>query len=116
MNELEKWLLAYETDVRYPNVSGMEHLDMLLTRSNLANRQNDLTNEQRTRLSEADRVFLNQAHQFYEAIAAVADVTRWRVHAQSPKSHWWWYLDVLVYVPWMPTPRIPAEAALAVEA
>lgn len=34
--ELNDLLTAYEVDVRFPDVSGMEHLDMLLTRSALA--------------------------------------------------------------------------------
>ena len=35
MNELEKLLSAYEVDVQFPDVSGFEHLDMLLTRSKI---------------------------------------------------------------------------------
>ena len=34
--QLNDLLTAYEVDVRFPDVSGMEHLDMLLTRSKLA--------------------------------------------------------------------------------
>ncbi len=32
----DKLIRAYETDVQDPEVSGMEHLDMLMTRSEIA--------------------------------------------------------------------------------
>jgi hypothetical protein len=112
MKELETWLLAYETDVRFPDVSGMEHLDMLTTRSKIAERQNNLTNEQRLRLEEADRALLNQVAYFYQAIRAIADLAQWREQVQAPASHWWWYLDVLAQAP-LPS-RSTTESAFIV--
>ena len=45
----KEMLSAYETDVQFPDVSGMEHLDMLLTRSELAKYEPHLTEEERQR-------------------------------------------------------------------
>ena len=66
--EIERLLTAYETDVRFPEASGMELLDMLLKRSEIAqaDREQLLTVEQRRRLAAADRVLALQARHFYE--------------------------------------------------
>lgn len=110
MNEIEKLLFAYETDVRFPDVSGMEHLDMLISRSRLANLP-DMTMEQQRRLAEADKMLLAQAHEFYQAIAQVADLSEWRKQENAPFSHWWWYFDVVVHLPVSFYPR-PFERGL----
>jgi hypothetical protein len=75
--------------------SRMEHLDMLLTRSEIAKDEHGLTAEQRTRLAEADKVLLQQAGRFYLAIQKVADLDAWRRDENVPPAHWWWYLDML---------------------
>ncbi len=49
--EINDLLTAYEVDVRFPDVSGMEHLDMLLNRSELAR-------VERSHLCLAGRAFL----------------------------------------------------------
>jgi hypothetical protein len=75
--------------------SRMEHLDMLLTRSEIAKGEHGLTAEQRTRLAEADKMLLQQAGRFYLAIQKVADLDAWRRDENVPPAHWWWYLDML---------------------
>ncbi len=102
MDELEKWLQAYEIDVRFPDVSGMEHFDMLMMRSKIAQNHNRLTNEQQKRLTEADTVLIQQASQFYQAIAAIADLAQWRTEVRVSFSDWWWYLDLLAHLPLNP--------------
>jgi len=99
MTQIELWLTQYETDVRFPDVSGMEHLDMLLTRSRIAEHKDDLSAEQSSRLADADQRLLHNARQFNRAILAVADLTAWREDADVSPDHWWWYLDVLTNVP-----------------
>lgn len=99
MNQLESWLTQYETDVRFPDVSGMEHLDMFLTRSRIAADKDTLTPDQTERLLNADQQLLHNAEQFYRAITAVADLAEWRVTSAASPEEWWWYLDVLVSVP-----------------
>jgi hypothetical protein len=99
MIQIEQWLTQYETDVRFPDVSGMEHLDMLLTRSRIAANQPALTPEQRIRLLDADQRLFHNAEQFYRAIAAVADLAEWRSESAASPEEWWWYLDVVTSIP-----------------
>jgi hypothetical protein len=104
--DYDKLISAYEVDVRFPDVSGMEHLEMLLTRSKIAEVETRLTVEQRARLSEADTLLLRQASAFCQAIQNIADLASWRLEQQVPAAHWWWYLDVLAQVP-----HLPAQSA-----
>jgi hypothetical protein len=111
MTDYEKLIAAYEVDVRFPDVSGMEHLDMLLTRSEIAKCKN-LTAEQRRRLAEADKTLLRQAQYFYQTIKKVADLETWRRDENVPITHWWWYLDVLAQLPELPRKTVISEAAM----
>lgn len=102
MTNYAELIAAYEVDVRFPDVNGMEHLDMLLTRSEIAKGEANLTAEQRMRLAEADKVLLQQASRFYQTIQKIADLEAWRRDENAPATHWWWYLDVLVHLPELP--------------
>lgn len=102
MLDHEALLFAYEADVQYPEVSGLEHLDMLLTRSQLAKVIQELTEEQRARMAQADQRLLSHAHEFYAAIAQIANLQSWRSQEHVPTNHWWWYLDVLAAAPVVP--------------
>jgi hypothetical protein len=99
MQDYEPLIFAYEVDVQYPDVSGMEHLDMLLTRSRLAEVEPKLTKEQRSRLAKADKILFSYAVQFYTSIARIANLKSWREQESAPPDHWWWYLDVLAAAP-----------------
>ncbi|MBI3923725.1 MAG: hypothetical protein HY318_20055 [Armatimonadetes bacterium] len=90
---------AYEVGVQFPDVSGMEHLDMLMTRSEIAANEPHLSDEERKRVSEADRALLQHAQEFCESIRSVADLASWRRDENVPPSHWWWYLDVIEQLP-----------------
>lgn len=92
-------IAAYEVDVRFPDVSGMEHLDMLLTRSRIARVEVMLTPEQRRRVQAADRELTRQATRFYAAIRRIADLAAWRARENPSPAEWWWYLDVLAHLP-----------------
>lgn len=96
-NKLESLLAAFETDVRFPDTSGMEHFDMLLSRTKLENNRQHLTAEQKERLAAADEQMARQLEVFYAAIVQVGDLTDWREKINPPATHWWWYLDVLSY-------------------
>ena len=99
MTQIELWLTQYETDVRFPDVSGMEHLDMLITRSNIAANRDMLTSEQLNRLLVADETLYQNVERFTRAITVVGGLAEWRsARVISPKE-WWWYLDVLVSIP-----------------
>ena len=99
MKNIEGLLSAYEVDVRFPDVSGMEQLNMLQIRSELARLENELSDEQRQRLAAADKILLRQADQFFESIQSIADLERWRREEKAPPEHWWWYLDVVARLP-----------------
>ena len=111
--ELNDLLTAYEVDVRFPDVSGMEHLDMLLNRSALAEAERTrlLTVEQHTRLAEADRILAAQAVRFHQAIQRIADLETWRHQEQAPPEHWWWYLDVVAQLPSPPIAELAPVVA-----
>ncbi|MFC2036696.1 hypothetical protein ACFLYD_01830 [Chloroflexota bacterium] len=96
MVDHERLIAAYGVDVRFPDVSGMEHLEMLTRRSEIAQVEHSLTEEQRIRLSEADKALVQQARRFHQAIQRIANLDTWRCEENVPPSHWWWYLDVLV--------------------
>lgn len=57
----------------------MEHLQMLLARSELHYSGHLLVNEQKKRLARVDRKLLQQAPSFNEAIQKTADLNSWRV-------------------------------------
>ena len=64
MLNYEDVIHAYEVDVEFPDVSGVEHLDMLLTRSELAAIEQELTPAQRQRLYHADQRLIEHARHF----------------------------------------------------
>ncbi len=88
-------LTAYEVDVQFPDVSGMEHLDMLMTRSEIAKYEPHFSDKERQRLLTADKLLREQAPLFYQSIQEIADLASWRQDADAPTAHWWWYLDVI---------------------
>jgi len=90
---------AYEVDVQFPDVSGMEHLDMLMTRSEIARNELHLSDQERQRVLDADRLLLQRARQFSASIRRIADLASWRRDEAVPATHWWWYLDVIVQLP-----------------
>ena len=95
----KKLIDAYETDVQFPDVSGMEHLEMLMTRSEIAKIEPHLSSEEHKRVLNADKLLLQSAREFYESIKAIADFDTWRRDEKVPSTHWWWYLDVIVQLP-----------------
>ena len=102
----EKLIRTYEADVQIPEVSGMEHLEMLMTRSEIARSEARLSDAERERVLNADQVLLQHAREFYEAIQKIADLASWRRDESIPTTHWWWYLDIIVQLPL----RLPSVA------
>jgi len=92
-------ITAYETDVQFPDVSGMEHLDMLMTRSEIAQNELHLSNKERNRVLKADKRLLLQAKQFYKSIQNIADLASWRHDNNVSVKQWWWYLDIIAQLP-----------------
>jgi hypothetical protein len=114
MNKLEHLLLAYETDARFPDVSGIEQIDMLLNRTELENNRALLSPEQQDRLLTADQQLAQQIHIFDATIAKIVDLNGWREKINPPPTHWWRYLDVLAYA-WTRLPSAaPVEPVFAI--
>ena len=99
MNELLK---NYLVDVDYPEASGIEHLQMLETRSQLAKVESDLSATEREALAKADRRLAAQADKFLLELNRFVDLAQERRRRQPGPEEWWWYLDILVRAPALP--------------
>ena len=55
---MNRLLVHYGVDVRHPEVSGTEHLEMLQIRDRLAELESTLTSEEQEALAEADRLLV----------------------------------------------------------
>lgn len=95
MSRTQELLSRYIVGLEYPEVSGFELLDLLETRSALAQVEGDLQEADRHRLEKADALFLDLAETLYRHISTVADLAGAREQSKVPPSHWWWYLDRL---------------------
>lgn len=93
MTDYHKLLADYEASVGFPQVSGFEILELLDVRSRLALAESQLNAAEKEQLEKADEIFLAQAAEFYEQVAAVADIREMRRRAAVPISHWWWHLE-----------------------
>ena len=100
MSEL---LQAYVVDTQYPGVSGIEHLQMLKRRSELAALEHRLDPKKRRQLAEADARLVTHAAEFLAELSRFVDLAAERRRLDIPPSHWWWYLDVLVQMPVQPS-------------
>jgi hypothetical protein len=74
---LEELVFAYEVATQFPDVSGAEHLDILLIRSDIENYKSQLTHAQMQRLAVADNRLMRQARTFHIAIAQMANLAQW---------------------------------------
>jgi len=96
MNQLLK---NYAIAVNHPDVSGFEHLEMLMVRDKLATIEPMLPPTERRQLAEADQRLVERADDFYAELNRITDLAYEREHRRVPSSHWWWYLDVLIHAP-----------------
>ncbi len=96
---MNEYLRRYMVAVKYPNVSGFEHLDMLMVRDKLAARETELTEVENQQLKQADNQLLSNARAFHNELARVTELAREREQRTPPPDHWWWYLDVIVKLP-----------------
>lgn len=108
---LQRYVIAVES----PEVSGFEHLDMLMLRDKLVEQYEQLTIRERTLLVAADRRLFEQARAFDAALSQITSLTFERSQRNPPPKHWWWYLDVLAGVP-QPAQRVTRRIASAASA
>jgi len=99
MNSL---LEQYIVDVDYPEVSGIEHLQMLETRSKLFVVESQLSATERRMLIAADHKLATQALHFLPELERFVNLADERRRRKVISEEWWWYLDVLVQIPALP--------------
>jgi hypothetical protein len=92
MNPLLK---NYCVSVEFPDVSGAEHLEMLEIRDLLTEIEFQLTDEEKTLLTKADRQLVENAKDFYRELSHFVDLTERRKAQIIPPQRWWWYLDAI---------------------
>jgi hypothetical protein len=92
-------LAHYCIEVNYPEVSGAEHLETLRVRDKLADILPTLTAEEQQRLTEADKTLVAQAVVFSQELLRFLDLTEYRQENRIPPERWWWYIDVVRYLP-----------------
>jgi hypothetical protein len=107
---MNRLLENYRVDVDFPDVSGIEHLQMLKTRSELAKIEQELTPSERKVLAEADRKLVMAAGQFFAELARFIDFAEERQRRKPGPNEWWWYLDILVQIPALPERPLQAES------
>ncbi|MBD1935972.1 hypothetical protein [Microcoleus sp. FACHB-68] len=92
MNPLLK---NYCVSVEFPDVSGAEHLEMLQMRDRVTEIESQLTHEEKTFLSKADRQLVEKAKDFYQELSRFVNLTERRKAQVIPPQRWWWYLDAI---------------------
>lgn len=96
MNQL---LENYVIQVEYPDVSGAEHLETLEIRDRLSELESNFSSEERSILFEADRKLMANTPQIYQELLRFIDLGQYRTEQHISPQKWWWYLDVLNYLP-----------------
>ena len=96
MNNLLK---KYSISVEFALVSGAEHLEMMQMRDSLFEVESGLTAEEKQILAVADRQLIARAPEFYRELLQFVDLGTRRQSQQIPPQRWWWYLDVIAYLP-----------------
>ncbi|MEG4318999.1 MULTISPECIES: hypothetical protein [unclassified Microcoleus] len=98
-------LNKYCVSVKFPDVSGAEHLEMLQIRDRLAEIESDLSEAEKTLLIKGDRQLIENVNDFYRELSCFVNLADIRKAEAIPPRRWWWYLDVLVFLPISLKPR-----------
>jgi hypothetical protein len=96
---MNKLLADYATQVEYPDVSGAEHLETLQNRDLLAEMEDDFSDEERNSLIASDKMLLSNAAEVYQELSKFLNLEQYRRSKGICSQQWWWYLDVLTYLP-----------------
>ncbi len=92
-------LKNYCVSVKFPDVSGAEHLQMLQIRDRLAEIESDLSEAEKTLLTKGDRQLIEHVNVFYQELSRFVNLAEIRKAEAILPQRWWWYLDVLVFLP-----------------
>lgn len=96
---VNQWLSAYVTDMKFPETSGAEHLQMLQTRDHIATMEASLSSADLDQLQEADRDLIENAALIHAELARFIDLDSYRTEHHIEPVRWWWYLDVIQQLP-----------------
>ncbi len=69
------------------------------SRKNWRSREIDLTIEERVILASADRQLMMNTSKIYKELSQFIDLPQYRLDRGGSPQKWWWYLDVLNYLP-----------------
>ncbi|MCY7369091.1 MAG: hypothetical protein LH474_13175 [Chamaesiphon sp.] len=96
MNQLLK---NYAIQMDYPTVSGAEHLETLEIRDQLSEIESSFSVEDRAFLFAADRKLMANIIAIHQELSRFIDLAKYRSEQHISPQQWWWYLDVLSYLP-----------------
>ena len=99
MNEL---LRTYIDSLDYPEVSGAEHLDLFNLRDRIEEVMNTFSQLEQKKLQEADKKMLTNIPVIYQEISHFINLENYRNKHRISPHQWWWYLDVLSFLPNLP--------------
>jgi len=103
-------LKKYCVSVEFPDVSGAEHLEMLQIRDRLAEIESDLSAAEKTLLTKGDRQLIEKVNDFYHELSGFVNLADIRKAEAIPPQRWWWYLDVLVFLPISLKPELTSHS------
>ena len=89
----------YCASVEFLDVSGAEYLEMLQIRDRLAETESQLSQEEKILLTTADRQLIEHVNVFYHELSRFVNLADIRKVEAIIPQRWWWYLDVLVFLP-----------------
>lgn len=96
--EYKKWVEDYLVDTQNLDVSGFEHLQMLMNRDRIEQIKDELDAATRQILHTADRLLYMDAVKTYIEASKIFSFEDKRLERSITPSHWWWYLDVCNYM------------------
>lgn len=92
-------LNQYKIAVQFTDVSGAEYLELLSNRDEIAEIESILTEKEQTVLAESDQLLIKNCQLIYQELSRFVDLKKYRHEHQINPKQWWWYLDVLFYLP-----------------
>lgn len=95
---MNKLLNIYCLSLNYLDVSGVEQLELLGIRDQIAALEAGFSLEEQKILIESDKKLIANAAVFYQEISRFINLSEHRKNNNISSQKWWWYLDVLVNI------------------
>lgn len=96
---MNKLLRTYIDSLDYLEVSGAEHLELLDLRDQIEKIINTFSQFEQKKLQEADKKMLANISIIYQEISHFINLENHRNEQHISPHQWWWYLDVLSFLP-----------------